>query len=198
MYKKLQKIQFPEPQDININMMPFIFGDHQSLPRYVKQYSPVIDACSNPEDINKIAYLTITESMTNNTTQRRPGIHIERYNSSSWGGPGWGGGKIDKDKHSAGLYMASNIEKSCKIWDGMASHESYVPYVVKNSNSEFMETNTLYWLTDETPHEALPSKGYRQFFRLVTSNVGVWFKFDSTPNPLGVLPNCPISTSKFL
>eukprot|EP00966_Prymnesium_polylepis_P111135 2570751-Prymnesium_polylepis.1 len=48
----------------------------------------------------------------------------------------------------------------------------------------------LFWTTDSTPHESLPlrKRCYRQFFRLVTSEVGVWWAKHSTPNPLGVEP----------
>ena len=48
----------------------------------------------------------------------------------------------------------------------------------------------LCWLTDRTPHMALPVvKGtHRQFFRLVTKGVNVWYAKHSTPNPLGIVP----------
>ena len=53
----------------------------------------------------------------------------------------------------------------------------------------------LYWMTDRTPHEALPLKDgmYRQFFRLVTSRVSLWFQDHSTPNPNGVKPDPQIT-----
>ena len=43
---------------------------------------------------------------------------------------------------------------------------------------------------ERTPHESLPlPKGtYRQYFRLVTSDVNVWYSKHSTPNPLGIKP----------
>jgi hypothetical protein len=58
-----------------------------------------------------------------------------------------------------------------------------------------MEKNKLYWITDRTPHESLPMKSqiYRQFFRLVTENVGVWYEQHSTKNPKGVIPNSNIT-----
>ncbi len=48
----------------------------------------------------------------------------------------------------------------------------------------------LCWLTDRTLHMALPVvKGtHRQFFRLVTKGVNVWYAEHSTPNPLGIVP----------
>merc|ERR1712223_684671 len=53
----------------------------------------------------------------------------------------------------------------------------------------------LYWLTDRTPHESLPLKtgAFRQFFRLVTSQVSLWYADHSTPNPLGVKPDPAIT-----
>ena len=46
-----------------------------------------------------------------------------------------------------------------------------------------------------TPHEslALPQGAYRQFFRLVTSQVSLWYKDHSTENPLRVDPNPTIT-----
>ena len=46
------------------------------------------------------------------------------------------------------------------------------------------------WITDCTPHESLPLKAEtsRQYFRLVTSEVSVWYADHSTPNPLGIKP----------
>ena len=50
-------------------------------------------------------------------------------------------------------------------------------------------------MTDRTPHESLPLKTgtYRQFFRLVTSRVGLWFADHSTPNPFGIVPDPKIT-----
>lgn len=64
------------------------------------------------------------------------------------------------------------------------------------------------WMTDKTPHEALPvnKRGmegscmvfasltcccwpvHRQFFRVVTSKVNVWYSEHNTPNKLVALP----------
>merc|ERR1719510_2465024 len=54
-----------------------------------------------------------------------------------------------------------------------------------------MHPNTMYWLTDKTPHETLPVKEdtYRQFFRVVTSSLSAWFPEHSTANRLGVKPD---------
>merc|ERR1712176_540425 len=58
-----------------------------------------------------------------------------------------------------------------------------------------MEANTMYWLTDRTPHETLPVKEdtYRQFFRVVTSKLSAWFPEHSTANRLGIKPDSAIT-----
>ena len=63
------------------------------------------------------------------------------------------------------------------------------------SESETLKANYLYWMTDRTPHESLPlAEGtYRQFFRLVMSQVGLWYEEHSTPNPKGVKPDPEIT-----
>merc|ERR1711904_198890 len=49
-----------------------------------------------------------------------------------------------------------------------------------------MEAGTIYWLTDATPHEALPleSTTPRQFFRVVSSALSAWYPAHSTKNNL--------------
>ena len=50
---------------------------------------------------------------------------------------------------------------------------------------------TLLFAIVRTPHESLPvpQRAFRQFFRLVTANVSLWYKDHSTANPLGVKPD---------
>ena len=54
-----------------------------------------------------------------------------------------------------------------------------------------LDAGELIWMTDSTPHEALPQEesGYRQFFRVVTPNVSLWFSEHSTVNPKVPLPS---------
>ena len=51
-------------------------------------------------------------------------------------------------------------------------------------------TGEMVWITDCTPHESLPLKAgtSRQYFRLVTSQISIWYADHSTPNPLGIKP----------
>lgn len=113
----------------------------------------------------------------------------------------WGGGC--GPKINGGIFMMSDVDSSCEVYNcriipdengneiighlGDVSHLwGVVPY-----DSETMKANTMYWLTDRTPHVALPleKSTYRKYFRLVTSEVSIWYEDHSTKNPLGVTPD---------
>lgn len=191
--KKEAKMNFPKPEGININMMPFIMGDDKSIPEQFKQYIPIIQKCSIPDDqIGKVGYLTVSESFVEKGQfQRRGGIHVEKHEATSWGGGGWGG-------IYGGLFMGSNISNSCRAWNDYVENPDEGGSLEDRENNFgkpiYMDANTLYWMTDGTPHEALPVKEsqYRQFFRLVTNNVDLWYDEHSTSNPLGVEPDCEV------
>ena len=85
-------ICFPEPKDININMMPFVMEktfEKSKLPEYLRPYwnnlidkvyssKKVCNELVDSEDIGKIGYLTIHESYVDeNTSQRRAGIQTD-------------------------------------------------------------------------------------------------------------------------
>jgi hypothetical protein len=50
-----------------------------------------------------------------------------------------------------------------------------------------LNANVLNWITDTTPHEALPYTGkepaMRQFFRVVAGGLSLWYPQHSTANP---------------
>lgn len=106
----------------------------------------------------------------------------------AWGGGGWGG------PNGSGLFMAST-DGRCDLWnceDWRGDRMGALPEVPRSEPHE-MEPHRLYWLTDRTPHRALPSRGgMRQWFRLVSEHVDVWYSKHNTPNPLGVAPSCRI------
>jgi hypothetical protein len=192
---KVGKVNFPKHTGININMMPFIMGDINSIPKEYRCYKDIINSCNiHSSEIGKIGYLTITESFVNKgKPQRRGGIHTEKTPTHSWGGDdggAWGG--------KSGLFMASNISDSCQIWNyhvdvpGLGGDCSHLRD--KLGKGIKMSSNELYWMTDSCPHESLELKSdcMRQFFRLVTSDVGVWYEKHSTKNKLGVNPGCKI------
>ena len=116
----------------------------------------------------------------------------------------WGHGWCSRNALNGGIYMASTVEDSCKVWKcritqdcgdiigTLGDLEKYREFL---PDSERMKANRIYWLTDRTPHESLPLKKstYRQFFRLVTSKVSVWFEDHSTKNPCGIVPDPKIT-----
>merc|ERR1712129_123979 len=106
--------------------------------------------------------------------------------------------------------MASNVSNTCAVWncaidegDDEKKNDSEDTIVGKNGSLEHMrsmmpndkkyllEAHKLYWMTDRTPHEALPMEksGWRQFFRLVSPNLSVWYEQHSTKNPIGIVPD---------
>lgn len=119
---------------------------------------------------------------------------------AAWEHP-WGRGTFyTPDEYEGGLYMASNMNDRFQVWDALidptegvveehsGSAEHIRPFLGK---STILKKNELVWLSDRTPHEALPLKedGFRQFFQLVTSNVTIWYEDYYTPNPLVPLPD---------
>jgi len=208
---------WPEPKDICINMMPFIFGDESSIPEKYKHYWPLIIRLPiNSAEKGKVGYLTIHESwVETGQSQRRPGVHTEAPGMMKRGGDvktyiklGWGGGEYKFHQCHGGIYMASNISNSCAVWKVKIINPAEIvgPHGDIEHLREFlgsrklMEKDEIWWITDTTPHESLPltKKQYRQYFRVVTSQVSVWYSDHSTENELGIKPNAEIiSGNKF-
>jgi len=240
-------MKFPEPTNIDINMMPFkmcnVFEECY-LPENLLQYwqnliKPLFTSYNAHARLQegKICFLTIQESMVgHNESQRRPGLHTdnpgtisiinEQLNSSDdkndkdWSkGRGlsnanfyehhWGMGvNLRRNEVEGGIYMASTVPESCAVWNSqIQSDESNgdKEIIGKHGDIEFlrpyigkkriMKPNCMYWITDRTPHESLPLKEetYRQYFRLVTHQVSLWFEDHSTKNPLGLVPDPKIT-----
>ena len=200
------------------------------LPDYLKSYwGHLILLCQFDDDeIGKVCYLTIHESKVDkDCSQRRPGLHTERpgkleLRSGSHDGRekgsgmtevqdnriyhhwGMGIGSYDKNsfKIKGGIFMASNVDDSCQVWDCQVMDDNLIGHLGDVEHlrsllpeSEMMKANCIYWITDRTPHESLPLKKdtFRQYFRLVTSQVSLWFEEHSTENPLGVVPDPKIT-----
>ena len=99
--------------------------------------------------------------------------------------------------------MASNVSGSCRVWDacllepekivGDLGDVEHLREVLGEGTD--LEEGELIWLTDRTPHESLPvgEERYRQYFRVVTSSVGLWCEQHSTPNRLGIKPDPTIT-----
>lgn len=186
---RIGTVAFPrDGQDHDVNMMPIIAGDIDSVPRELRGYAPMIDVCQF--EAGSTVYLTVNSShVQRGGRQRRGGIHVECPRGMlGWGG-GWGGAR-----RNAGIYMAST-DGGTRVWDTMVEPEGDHGQVPRPSCPHVdMDPSTLYWMTDRTPHEARPSleSGRRTFFRLVSSKIGGWFVRHNTPNPLGVKPMAPM------
>jgi len=210
---------FPEPLKdpnglqipLSVNMMPFIFGDYGTIPENLKRYIPLIDVCvfNCPTEYKKVCYLTIDESFVKKEkSQRRPGLHVETIGVDIRSGygtyyhfPPWWGGAY------GGIFLGSNMDNSTAIYGSYVKDiEAIGPMGciehMRNTLDKqklkypkiVLEKGQLAWITDRTPHESLKIKedGFRQFFRIVTSNVSIWYSKHSTPSPFGITP--PIST----
>eukprot|EP00243_Klebsormidium_subtile_P001385 TRINITY_DN12387_c1_g1_i1.p1 TRINITY_DN12387_c1_g1~~TRINITY_DN12387_c1_g1_i1.p1 ORF type:complete len:296 (+),score=44.50 TRINITY_DN12387_c1_g1_i1:168-1055(+) len=220
-------ISFPEPQGIQINMMPIqLHRLYETVPANCQQYIECIEMCTDevlPRNFNCIGYLTIHESVVPvGEAQRRPGLHIEQPGAIQGGGLAktlefgeyyWGRGYKDAGQNElfGGIYMASNVSDSCTVWPVLINKPSEVSE--RHGGIEHMRerlgpgrnlaAGELCWFTDRTPHEANPLRApsdnpgakfrARSFFRLVVGEISVWYFNHNTPNPLGVLPDAPIS-----
>ena len=193
-YQEVSRINFPQFNGLMINMMPVIVGDIDSLPDELKSYHSIINQTRLEQ--GSLAYLTVRESIiTSNAPQSRGGIHVEAPKLNAWGGGAWGGISFDK-----GVYMAST-DGACNVWDELAHDRDHQGACSVSTVPEKMKESMLYWITDKTPHQALPSAvgTQRQFFRLVSDEISVWYSQHNTKNPKGIMPNCEIvDYNKFL
>jgi hypothetical protein len=152
---KCGHVEFPPPNDRDVNMMPFRLGDIDSLPDDLKCYYEMIEACPYvKEEIDNIAFLTVQESshIHQGETQRRGGIHIESpgvfsdYNTNTGKcttprcqfHPAiehhWGMGVfIDADRYEGGIYIASNQAGTTKVWDALV--DSSIPGIVERGGA---------------------------------------------------------------
>merc|ERR1712045_561664 len=97
-----------------------------------------------------------------------------------------------------GIYMASNVDDSTQIYNSVVEDPRMIGRLGSCEHlRDFLGTPTtlkageLCWFTDRTPHESLPLPAgtKRQFFRLVTSRVDIWYADHSTANPKGIVPS---------
>ena len=179
-------VEFPVPTGANVNMMPIIMGDHATVPNELRRYCPLIDACDLRP--GSTVYLSISEGECFGATQRRPGVHTEGTSLLGWGGGAWGSSGI-----GLGIYMAST-DGSCRWWNTQVDANNAHGHIPRpDGRGHRMRPSTLVHIGDRTPHEALASTGYRQWFRLVGDAVGGWWERHSTANRM-VRPNAPIIT----
>lgn len=188
-------VEFPEPTGVHANMMPFIMGDPDSIPESLMGYRSLVDSCNlETAELDQVGYLTVMETaVTPSDSQRRGGVHTERHPAASWGGGGWGAGKYN-NRRQGGIYLASTMAGTTGLWDietdscGPGGDCEHLRDQL--GQSRLLDANELVWFTDAVPHESLSPQqsSVRQFFRLVTSAVDLWYVDHSTPNPFGVAP----------
>jgi hypothetical protein len=206
-FGEIGPVSFPEYDGRYVNMMPIIFGDINTLPKYLRDYNDIINRCAFKKGTT--VYLTIHESMVEKgKTQRGAGIHTDATgNAQYWGGNNWGGnsstysipkGSKDTIPYNVGIFIASS-DGNCNIYDTQITDSDNLGGIKDNINAKIIKCkpNNLYWMTDRTPHEAIPVKKEtkRQFFRLVSENISVWYSKHNTANPFGIKPNCRIDDS---
>lgn len=121
-------VDFPEPAERNVNMMPFIFGNKESLPDDLQCYYPMIQQCPYmADDVGKVGFLTVHESyISSGSAQRREGLHIESPgifcddpNAAAFT-PGrehpWGMGIFwGPDRYEGGIFMASSVANTSEV-----------------------------------------------------------------------------------
>ena len=159
--------------------------------------------------------------MEKGKTQRRPGLHVEKPHSKPATADLYesmfGGSYLD-----GGIFMASNLDSTCRIWnaqvesraigwegdveylrdhldDVCVQNTSHTPRCRVTKSKILTKANTIYWITDKTPHEAVPvlSSGKRQFFRLVVGPLSTWHAAHNTANPNGIKPPKSCKIVKF-
>ena len=204
-FSRCGTVSFPEPSDVDVNMLPFIMGDKYSLPEPLqKYYDPLIGKVPiSFEELGKVCYFSITERyIVKGDTQRRGGLHIEAPVHECSFSPGdsfraeWGGGRLGCDDFEGGIFIASTVSDTCAVYDALIEQETTDPHGGMEHlrpllNAPYLiPADELIWMTDRTPHQAMPqpNEGYRQFFRLVTSGLNVWHSQHCTANPKVPLP----------
>jgi len=148
---EIEFVDFPEPKNIDINMMPFVLGKKSSIPREYHQYWPMICQClmrmdplavrrykkenktvyevtSGRPSMRKVGYLTIYEAWCEaGNSHRRGGLHTDANPpgnlepASLYIQYQWGG----KDPKN-GIYMANNVASSCRIWRNIINNPGEV------------------------------------------------------------------------
>ena len=97
-----------------------------------------------------------------------------------------------------GVYMATNVPDSTRVWnhqinDQKLGEDGNIDHLRESlsDDGEVLKLGHVYWVSDKAPIESMPMKEttMTQFFRITTSEVGFWFKYSYTANPLGVLPD---------
>ena len=138
-------VTFPARQGLYCNMLPFRFGEPESLPAEFRGYWGLIERCADhcryspmmqdhmeEHDIepiigNRVVYLTVDERTPEpGASQRRGGLHVESGGLSSGidfdigvvHAMDWGQGSMsDGGLPRGGIFMASTVADSTRIYN---------------------------------------------------------------------------------
>ena len=162
--------------------------------------------------VDSPGYVKIIDDSNRNDKPLEGDGKSQRYHGHRWGngcahylGDHTNDDEADTDYYThpvyvmkGGIYIASSVPCSSRVWNCGVDPETVcdlgdIEHLrgLLPGEGRVLEPGNLYWITDKTPHESLPLKKrtYRQFFRLVTADVSLWYKDHSTANPLGVEPD---------
>lgn len=184
----INKINFPDYSGTRCLMMPYVQGDHLSVPKEYYPYSDIIN--NNFIKEGDIGYLTIDESPVKTGKPHRGAraktdraLHTEAGKRPdkvyAWGNSGWGKShRVELEDHVE-ILLANNLNDSCVVWD--ATHEDtsedgdigHLSEEYPYENGVFMKNGEVFKIGILTPHESLPVKKdtNRQFLRIVGSGV---------------------------
>lgn len=196
----IDRIIFPEFNNLRCLMMPYIQGDSNSIPDKYASYSKILErifVCKG-----EIGYLTIDESLaqagkahrgTRATTNRALHTEVGRIPGQiyCWGGGGWGKKHHVTLNREVQILLANNINDSCAVWD--TTHEEtsddgdlgHVAEMYPYENAILMKAGEVRQIGILTPHESMPvnKNVQRQFLRIVGSGVNGRESY-FTQNPL--------------
>jgi hypothetical protein len=139
-FAHVENVSFPEPHNINVNMMPFVMGDKNTLPEELHSYWGIIRLCVSTltkGSAARIGYLTVHESIAEveGASQRRPGLHTEGFvrlpfergcsrvhTLPRW--HGWGfGHALRPGEFEGGIFMASNVSDTSHLYNAIVPDE---------------------------------------------------------------------------
>jgi len=197
---RVGELSFPQFTGTRVMMMPVRLEDADSLPipSWIEAFKHLIGLSPIKSGT---AYITIDEAQVSaNTTQRRPGLHVDGVGpdgkAGGWGGGGGGWG-------AQGMLVAASVV-GCRGWnkefDGFPKPNGDCSHLQDQCNDQdafVMEANNVYAFGSLGVHESLPmtKDTQRQFVRLSMPNDCPWYE-GYTPNPLGIKPTGPIHSAR--
>lgn len=190
-------VEFPDFSGAMCYMMPFIQGDPDSLPSYLKGYSEVVESMTL--EVGEVGYMTVDERYVHaGKSQRGYGskertLHTEACRTKTglytWGRPTWGGTSVYLDSDLEVL-LANSVDNTCMVWDADVSDTSedgdlgHLSDLFPRESGIMMKMGDVARMGIYTPHECINQNhsGNRQFVRVVGNGLtGMDEKFTKNP-----------------